>query len=98
MDLGLKDRVALITGSSRGLGKASALALAREGARVVLNGRTAATLEAAAAELRAASTDDAVVTVAADVSTEAGCQHLVDAAHHAFGQVDILVNNAGGGS
>src|SRR3954451_14661466 len=98
MDLGLKDRVALITGSSRGLGKASALALAREGARVVLNGRTAATLEAAAAELRAASTDQAVVTVAADVSTEAGCQHLFDAAHHAFGQVDILVNNAGGGS
>jgi 3-oxoacyl-[acyl-carrier protein] reductase len=98
MDLGLKDRVAIVTGSSRGLGKASALALAREGARVVLNGRTEETLEAAATELRSESSQDAIRTVAADVSTEAGCQQLVRSAEEAFGRVDILVNNAGGGT
>lgn len=96
MDLGLRDRVAIVTGSSRGLGKAAAQALAREGARVVLNGRTEPTLQATTEELR--STGGTVEPVAADVTTEAGCQHLVDQAIRAFGQVDILVNNAGGGT
>jgi 3-oxoacyl-[acyl-carrier protein] reductase len=96
MDLGLRDRVAIVTGSSRGLGKAAALALAKEGARVILNGRTDATLQAAAEELR--STGGTVEPVAADVTTEAGCQRLVDEAIRAFGRVDILVNNAGGGT
>ena len=95
MDLGLKDRVAIVTGSSRGLGKASAVALAAEGARVVLNGRTEATLEEAANEIRSAG--GTVATVAADVSTELGCNALVDGAIDAFGQIDILGNNAGGG-
>src|SRR5438067_5876025 len=54
MDLGLRNKVAIVTGSSRGLGKAAASALAGEGAHVVLNGRTQATLEETAAELRAA--------------------------------------------
>jgi 3-oxoacyl-[acyl-carrier protein] reductase len=94
MDLGLRNRVAIVTGSSRGLGKAAAMALAQEGARVVLNGRTEQTLKETADEIRAAG--GVVEAVVADVSTEAGCQHLVDAALHAFGQVDILVNNAGG--
>lgn len=96
MDLGLRDRVAIVTGSSRGLGKAAAVALAAEGARVVINGRTDATLEATANEIRAAGGN--VTPVAADVSTDAGCQQLFDAAVAAFGQVDILVNNAGGGT
>ncbi|MDQ3810864.1 MAG: SDR family oxidoreductase [Chloroflexota bacterium] len=96
MDLGLRDKVAVITGSSRGLGKASALALAREGARVVLNGRTEATLRQAADEIRAEGGN--VATVAADVSADSGCQALVDGALSAFGQIDILVNNAGGGT
>ena len=96
MDLGLKDRVAIVTGSSRGLGKASAMALAAEGARVVLNGRTEATLKEAGDEIRA--TGGAAVAVAADVSTEEGCDNLVKSAINAFGQVDILVNNAGGGA
>jgi 3-oxoacyl-[acyl-carrier protein] reductase len=94
MDLGLRNRVAIVTGSSRGLGKAAATALAHEGARVVLNGRTEQTLKDTADEIRA--TGGVVEAVAADVTTEAGCQRLVDAALHAFGQVDILVNNAGG--
>src|SRR2546428_6177127 len=96
MDLGLGNRVAIVTGSSRGLGKATATALALEGARVVLNGRTESTLEAAAEELRAAG--GTVEPVAADVGTESGCRELFDAAIRAFGQVDILVNNAGGGT
>ncbi len=96
MDLGLKDRVAIVTGSSRGLGKAAAVALAREGARVVLNGRTEATLQATADEIRAEG--GVVEPVAADVSTEAGSQQLVSAAERAYGQVDILVNNVGGGT
>jgi 3-oxoacyl-[acyl-carrier protein] reductase len=94
MDLGLRNRVAIVTGSSRGLGKAAAMALAHEGTRVVLNGRTEQTLKDTADEIRAAG--GVVEAVAADVTTEAGCQQLVDAALHAFGQVDILVNNAGG--
>jgi 3-oxoacyl-[acyl-carrier protein] reductase len=96
MDLGLRDKVAIVTGSSRGLGKASAVALAREGARVVLNGRTAETLEQATQEIRAAG--GTVHPVAADVSSEEGCQRLVQEAEGAFGEVDILVNNAGGGT
>jgi NAD(P)-dependent dehydrogenase (short-subunit alcohol dehydrogenase family) len=93
MDLGLQNRVAVVTGSSRGLGRASAVALAKEGARVVLNGRTAETLEQAANEIRAAG--GVVEAVPADVSTEAGCTELVERAMSAFGQIDILVNNAG---
>jgi 3-oxoacyl-[acyl-carrier protein] reductase len=96
MDLGLRDKVAVITGSSRGLGKASAVALAREGARVVLNGRTKQTLKDATEEIRAEG--GAVEAVTADVSTAEGCQELVSKAEQAFGQIDILVNNAGGGT
>src|SRR5438067_6516312 len=96
MDLGLKDKVAIITGSSRGLGKASAAALAREGASVVLNARTEATLQQTANEIK--QEGGTVTTVAADVSTESGCQTLYDAALQAFGRIDILVNNAGGGT
>jgi 3-oxoacyl-[acyl-carrier protein] reductase len=96
MDLGIRDRVAIVTGSSRGLGKASALALAAEGVRVVLNGRTEATLLEAAQEISAAG--GTVEPVAADVSTEGGCTALFDKAQEAFGAIDILVNNAGGGS
>jgi len=88
--------VAIVTGSSRGLGKAAATALAAEGARVVLNGRTESTLQETTAELRAAG--GSVEAIVADVSTESGCNDLVDRATRAFGQVDILVNNAGGGT
>src|SRR5215471_800971 len=94
MDLGLRNRVAIVTGSSRGLGKATAAALAAEGVRVVLNGRTEATLQATTDEIRAAG--GVVEPVALDVTTEHGCRTLFDRAIDAFGQVDILVNNAGG--
>ncbi len=96
MDLGLGGKVAVVTGSSRGLGKAASSALAAEGARVVLNGRTQQTLDETAAELRAAG--GTVATVAADVSSEAGCAELIEKATAHFGRIDILVSNAGGGS
>jgi 3-oxoacyl-[acyl-carrier protein] reductase len=96
MDLGLRGKVAIVTGSSRGLGKAAASALIAEGANVVLNGRTQQTLDETAAELRAGG--GTVEAVAADVSGEDGCATLVEQAVARFGRVDILINNAGGGS
>ncbi len=96
MDLGLRDRVAIVTGSSRGIGRATAEALAAEGARVVLNARGAETLEQTARGLR----DDGaqVLPVAADVMTVDGCERLVRTALDEWGGIDILVNNVGGGA
>src|SRR5262249_38613893 len=95
MDLKLKDKVALITGSSRGIGLATATAFAAEGCRLVLSARWAAPLAAAEAALRA----DGVVVASclADVGQPDQAARLVEAAVAAFGGVDILVNNVGGG-
>ncbi len=96
MDLQLTDRVALVTGSSRGLGLASALALASEGARVTICGRTRDTLnEAGAAIVRATGRPDGVLTVEVDLASAGGPEHAVDAAVQRFGGLDILVNNVG---
>lgn len=95
MDLGLRGSVAIVTGSSRGIGRAIAAALAAEGVRLTLNARGAAPLKAFADELTAAGHD--VVDVAADVTTAAGCQDVFDRTVARFGQVNILVNNVGGG-
>jgi len=94
MDLELRGRVALVTGSSRGIGRATAAALAREGVKVCLSARGVETLEATATALRATGAD--VATVVADVATQAGAVAAVDAAIRAFGTLDILVNNVGG--
>jgi len=96
MDLGLAGKVAIVTGSSKGLGLAAAHALVTEGARVVICGRTPSTLGQAAAALTAtAGTGDRVIAVEADVSIERDVQRIVDAAVSTWGGVDILVNNAG---
>jgi 3-oxoacyl-[acyl-carrier protein] reductase len=96
MDLGLRDKVAIITGSSRGLGLASAKALASEGCRVVLCARTEATLHAAAREVsQLAGGDDRVLAVAADLALADGVQTLIDRAVERFGGIDVLVNNLG---
>lgn len=95
MDYGLRDKVALVTGASKGLAKASAMALAREGASVVICSRDEASIEAAAADIRT-QTGAAVLATVADVSTVEGVNHAVAAAMHAFGRVDILVASAGG--
>jgi 3-oxoacyl-[acyl-carrier protein] reductase len=91
MDLGLKGRKAIVCGSSRGLGKACATALAREGCRVVINGLDPDRLARAADEIRAA-TGAEVVAVRADINTEAGRAALIAACPNA----DILVNNNAG--
>ena len=96
MDLGLRDKVAVITGGSVGIGLATAKGLAREGANVVVAARNAERLEAARAEIAAEGTR--VLAVECDVATAGGCDTLVAAAQKEFGGVDILINNAGTGS
>ena len=101
MDLQLRDKVAIVTGSSRGLGLASATALVEEGARVTICARGKDALQAAASRLRAmAGRDDAVLAITADVSTAEGAAAVVTQTVQAFGRLDILVNNVGkaGGS
>lgn len=95
MDLGLKGRVALVAASSKGLGKASALALAREGARVTICARTEADLQAAAEEIRR-ETRAEVLAVQADLATAEGIQKVVAGTVERFGGVDVLVDNSGG--
>ena len=95
MDLGLKGRVALVAGSTKGIGRATAELLAKEGAAVAVNGRDAGTATAVAAEI-AAATGARTVGIGADVSTEEGAAALLSKARKALGGVDILVTNAGG--
>jgi len=91
MDLKIAGRTAIVCASSRGLGRACALELARAGAQVVVNGRNPDRLEQTAAAIRA-ETGATIITVAADLSTESGRAALLAAVPH----VDILVNNNGG--
>jgi 3-oxoacyl-[acyl-carrier protein] reductase len=96
MDLQLQDKVAIVTGGSRGLGLASARALVAEGARVVICARGEEALQSAAATLRSlAGRDDAVLAVQADVSETAGVERLVHDTVAAFSRIDIVVNNVG---
>src|SRR5436305_10674720 len=92
MDLGIRDRKALLFGASRGLGKACALAVAKEGVHVTIAARTRETVEQAAADIRAAAPGVRVTPVVADITTEAGRA----AALAACPEPDILLNNADG--
>lgn len=91
MELGIKDKVALVTGSTAGIGLASAIALAREGAQVIVNGRQPARVEEAIAAVKQAAPGAAVTGVAADLGTAAGAAALIAAVP----QLDILINNMG---
>jgi 3-oxoacyl-[acyl-carrier protein] reductase len=93
MDLGLRGKIALVTGSSRGIGRAIALCLAGEGVSVVVTGRDSARVNSVASEVRAYSVD--ALGVLADISVEEEVKKVVAAAIDKFGRVDILVNNAG---
>src|SRR6186713_925855 len=95
MDLQLNGKTAVVTGSSKGLGFASAKALAAEGCRVCICARGEASLAEAAAELRKVASPEAVLEVTADLSMAGGAEKVVNAALQKFGAIDILVNNVG---
>jgi len=95
VDLGLTGKVALVAAASKGLGRASALALAREGARVSICARTETDLAAAAADIRR-QTGAEVLAVAADLTSAAGIEHVVAQTQERLGGIDVLVNNSGG--
>ena len=94
MDLGIQGRVAIVTGGSRGLGRVSALALAREGVNVAICGRTRSTLDGAVEELKALGVSAAGIT--ADMAETSAAQRIYDGAVSELGPVDILINNVGG--
>ena len=94
MDLGIKGRAAIVTGASRGIGRETARQFLEEGARVMICGRNAETIEKSRAEL-ASQTGGEVHAVVADMTKEADIARLVDTAKQKFGTVDILINNAG---
>ena len=95
MDLGLKNKVALVAASSQGLGRAVAEELAAEGASLVLCARDSRTLAETAASI-AEKTNVHVLAVPADVTVAEDIKRLVDAGNERFGRIDILVTNAGG--
>lgn len=94
MDLGLAGKVAIITGGSKGIGKATAMELAREGASVVICARGADALAEAEDEIRAVA-PDGVLAVQADVTSGDAARAVVAATIERFGHLDVLVNNAG---
>ncbi|HBI83062.1 SDR family oxidoreductase [Orrella sp. NBD-18] len=93
MDLGLNQRVALVTGASQGIGKAIAAKLAQEGASVVLTARGEDRLNQVVSEIRAAG--GKAVGIAADVSKKEDCERLIQYTVDTYGKIDILINNAG---
>lgn len=89
----LKGKVAVITGANSGVGEATALAFAKEGATVVISARRIEPLNAVADKIKAEG--GTVLAVHTDISDKAACENLMDKAVEAFGKIDILVNNAG---
>jgi 3-oxoacyl-[acyl-carrier protein] reductase len=94
MDLQLNDKVTLITGPAKGMGRAVTLAFAREGAKLVLAGRDTAAIESVAAEARALGVE--AIVVACDLIDGTQTQALAKRALQTFGRIDVLVNVAGG--
>ena len=94
MDLNLKNKIALITGASRGIGKGIALGLAAEGCQLAICARNAEQLEAAAEEMRAKNVE--VLALPLDVTRPDHVEPFVQQTKEKFGKIDILVNNVGG--
>ena len=94
MDLGLSNKVAVITGGSAGIGKATAFNLLKEGAKVAICGRRAQLLENTKNEFNK-KIGKTILTVKADVSKESDVKHFVNTVLDKFGTIDILINNAG---
>src|SRR4029453_535510 len=95
MDLQLRDRGAIVCAASKGLGRATALALAREGARVAICARTERALRTAAGEIRAPP-GATLAPIVSDVARAEDAQRLVEESAAALGAIDILVTNTGG--
>ena len=95
MDMGIRGKAALVTAASKGMGKATAMGLAAEGARVLMCARTEADLKTAADDVRS-KTGAEVIAMVADVTKKEDVERLVKRAEEAFGGADILVANAGG--
>ena len=95
MDLGLKDKRALVTGSSRGLGYAAAHLLAKEGCKVAINGRDEGKIKTIAEKVNK-ETGTQIVGLAGDVSETGIPERLVDQTVESLGGLDILITNAGG--
>ena len=95
MDLGLKDKIALITGASRGLGYATALQLAREEVKLILNSRSSENLEKAAQEIFQ-ETGAEIKTFSGDISLPEKSRELCEFTRKSFGKLDILITNTGG--
>lgn len=95
MELGLKGRVAIVTGGSQGIGKAIAISLAAEGASLVLGARNEATLQALASEIQA-TYHVPVLVQSTDITKSTDIDNLVTKAIATYGHIDILVNNGGG--
>jgi NAD(P)-dependent dehydrogenase (short-subunit alcohol dehydrogenase family) len=93
MELGLKGKVAVVTGGSQGIGKATALRFAKEGANVAICARNADRLEQASAELRKTGVE--VLSMSADCSKPEDIEKFIGAVVKKFGRIDVLVNNAG---
>src|SRR5215813_3680535 len=96
MELGLKGKVALVTGSSRGIGRGIALAFAEAGCDLLLTGRDARALEEVAQSIRGKGRKVAVSVL--DLRDPGAAETLVEAVRREFGGLDILINNAGGGA
>ncbi len=95
MDLRIKNKIALVTASSKGLGKAAALSLANEGVHLAICSRNENSINAAADEIRNA-TGVRVLPIVADVSRSEEIDRITDSVLNVYGRIDILVNNAGG--
>lgn len=94
MELGLKDKVAIITGGSKGIGLYTALQFVKEGAKVAICARDENALKAAKQFIEG-QTEGEILTISADVTKEEDCQRLVEETVAYFGKLNILVNNAG---
>lgn len=95
MDLGLKGKTAIIGGSSKGLGKACAMSLSREGVNIVICARNADELYKTASEIKS-KFENKVLAITADLSSHEDIKNLVNETIREFGRIDILVNNTGG--
>jgi 3-oxoacyl-[acyl-carrier protein] reductase len=95
MDLGIQNKVALVLASSKGLGKAVAIELAKEGAKVIICGTDAKALAATEAEIQVVAPGN-IASFVCDITDEKQRKHLVEQSVNAFGTIDILVTNTGG--